>query len=261
MSGSVTGVTTARGPALTGTARSAAERTRFPLFRYSPARALSLPLAFPLIIFGFAFVESVRQSPRLWWSFVGAGIVLLAWNAVLFRSLPRARRVLTIDIVLKKQHYLQACAQGSVLLYWGWYWPNVYESAHLIAAQLAFAYGFDILLSWSRRDTYTLGFAPLPVVFSINLFLWFKEEWFYLQFFMVALGFAAKELIRWNKEGACTHVFNPSSFPLAVFALALMLTGMSDITWGKEIAITQFYPPHIYLMLFLIGLPGSISLA
>ena len=32
---------------------------------------------------------------------------------------------------------------------------------------------------------------------------------------------------------------------------------MSDVTWGKEIAITQFYPPHIYLILFLIGLPGQ----
>ena len=36
-----------------------------------------------------------------------------------------------------------------------------------------------------------------------------------------------------------------------------MLTGTSDITWGQEIAITQFYPPHIYLMLFLVGLPGQ----
>ena len=36
-----------------------------------------------------------------------------------------------------------------------------------------------------------------------------------------------------------------------------MLTGTSDITWGPDIAITQFYPPHIYLMLFLVGLPGQ----
>ena len=29
------------------------------------------------------------------------------------------------------------------------------------------------------------------------------------------------------------------------------------MTWGKEIASTQFYPPHMYLVLFLIGLPGQ----
>ena len=86
-----------------------------------------------------------------------------------------------------------------------------------------FAYAFDMLLTWSRRDTYVLGFAPFPVIFSINLFLWFKPDWFYLQFLMVALGFAAKELIRWDKDGRRTHIFNPSSFPLAVFSLGLLL--------------------------------------
>ena len=85
-----------------------------------------------------------------------------------------------------EQHYLQACAQGSVLLYWGWCWRQVCDSAHLIAAQLLFAYAFDMLLTWSRRDAYVLGFGPFPVIFSINLFLWFKPDWFYLQFLMVA---------------------------------------------------------------------------
>ncbi len=42
-----------------------------------------------------------------------------------------------------------------------------------------------------------------------------------------------------------------------MFSLALILTGTSDLTWGQEIASTQFYPPHMYLMLFLIGLPGQ----
>jgi hypothetical protein len=74
---------------------------------------------------------------------------------------------------------------------------------------------------------------------------------------MLALGFAAKELIRWNKQGRDTHLFNPSSFSLMVFSLALILTGTTDITWGKEIAITQFYPPHMYLFIFLIGLPAQ----
>ena len=131
------------------------------------------------------------------------------------------------------------------------------SSAHFILAQLLFAYAFDMLLCWSRRDTYVLGFGPFPVIFSINLFLWFKPDWFYLQFVMVAVGFAAKELIRWKKDGRSVHIFNPSSFPLAVFSLGLLAAGASDMTWGQEIATTQFYPPHMYLMLFLVGLPGQ----
>ena len=225
--------------------------------RLSPMRAVGLPLGLTLALLGLGLLESVGQNPRLLWSFVGAGITFLTWIAVLFGSALRSGRTLTLEIVPRKQHYVQACAQGSVLLYWGWYWAQVYDSGYLIAAQLVFAYAFDMLLGWSRRDTYTLGFAPFPVIFSINLFLLFKQDWFYLQLVMVAIGFAAKDLISWNKEGLRAHIFNPSSFPLAVFSLALILTDTTDLTWGKEIAITQFYPPHMYLMLFLIGLPGQ----
>ena len=164
---------------------------------------------------------------------------------------------MSFTIVLRKQHYLQACAQASVLLYWGLYWSPVFDALPLVAAQLLFAYGFDMLLGWSRRDDYTLGFGPFPVIFSINLFLWFKPDWFAFQFLMVGLGFAAKELIAWERDGRRVHIFNPSSFPLAIFSLALILSGTSDLTWGQEIASTQFYPPHMYTMLFLIGLPGQ----
>ena len=225
--------------------------------RLSPMWAVGLPLGLTLALLGLGLLESVGQNPRLLWSLLGAGITLLVWIAVLFGSVRCSGRTLTLDIVPRKQHYVQACAQCSVLLYWGWYWAQVYDSAYLIAAQLLFAYAFDMLLCWSRRNTYTLGFGPFPVIFSINLFLLFKQDWFYLQLVLVALGFAAKDLISWNKEGLRTHIFNPSSFPLAVFSLALILTSSTDLTWGREIAISQFYPPHMYLMLFLIGLPGQ----
>ena len=223
----------------------------------SPLQASGLTLLSVLALCAFGLFDVVRQNRNLLWSFLGAAAVLLAWNAIVFASAARTRRTFVLEIVLRKQHYLQACAQGSVLLYWGWYWREVYDSAYLIAAQLIFAYVFDMLLCWSRRDIYTMGFGQFPVVFSINLFLWFKPNWFYLQFAMVALGFAAKELIRWTRDGRRVHIFNPSSFPLAVFSLGLILTGTSGITWANDIATTQFYPPYIYVVLFLVGLPGQ----
>jgi len=221
------------------------------------ARPLALPLAFTLALLACGLPGSARANPTLLWSLAAAGAALVAWSALLFRSVRRRPRDLAVEVVVRKQHYVQACAQATVLLYWGWHWPQVYASVPLLAAQLAFAYAFDMLLCWSRRDTYTLGFGPFPIIFSINLFLWFKPDWFYFQFLMVALGFTAKEIIRWEKDGRRAHIFNPSSFPLAVFSLSLLLTGMSDVTWGREIAVTQFFPPHMYLLLFLIGLPGQ----
>ena len=218
-------------------------------------RALLLPFAFTVGLASLTFIAAVRQNPKVLWAFLGASGGVCAWNAALL-VLARGR-TLTVDVVLKKQHYLQACIQGSLLMYWGWYWPPVYAHLPFILAQLVFAYAFDMLLVWSRRDTYALGFAPFPVVVSINLFLWFKPDWFYLQFALVALGLAAKELIHWNRDGRSVHIFNPSSFPLAIFSVVLLATGKSDITWGQEIATTQFYPPHMYLVLFLLGMPGQ----
>ena len=193
----------------------------------------------------------------LFWSFAGAAAVLAVWAAILLITTRRRGRTLTLEFAPKPQHYLQACLQTAIFAYWGWYWRQVYDAAWLIIAQLLFAYAFDMLLTWSRRDRYTLGFLPFPIVFSTNLFLWFKPDWFYFQFMMIALGFAAKEFIRWNKDGRDTHVFNPSSFSLMVFSLALIFTGTTGMTWGKEIAITQFYPPHMYLFIFLVGLPAQ----
>jgi hypothetical protein len=62
-----------------------------------------------------------------------------------------------------RQHYLQACQQGAVILYWGYYWREVYHAAPLIAAQLLFAYGFDSFLSWTHRRKFVLGFGPFPI--------------------------------------------------------------------------------------------------
>src|SRR5438128_12428975 len=177
-------------------------------FVLSPLAACGLALVFTLGLVGIGQLEAVRRNHLVFRSFLTAEAVLGVWTASLFWSSVSLARRFTLQIVPRKQHYLQACAQGSVLVYWGWYWPTVYESAHLIAAQLVFAYAVDLLLTWSRRDTYALGFGPFPVVFSINLFLWFREDWFYLQFLMVAVGFAAKEMIRWDRDGRRVHIFN-----------------------------------------------------
>ena len=221
-------------------------------------RVLLLPLAFTAALAAMSLLPVVMGNAHLRWAFVGAATVLGGWNGLLLAKTRRQRRVLTVNVVLRPQHYIQACAQGVLLLYWGWYWREVYDAAYLLAAQLLFAYAFDILLSWTRRDTYTLGFSPFPVIFSINLFLWFKADWFYMQFLLIAVGFVAKEFMRWEKDGRRVHIFNPSSFPLGLFSLGLLVTGTTAVTWGQEIATTLYYAPQIYLIIFLVSLPGQL---
>ncbi len=212
-----------------------------------------LPLPFLLGLFSLTLVPGVRENASTLWSVLGAAGALAFW----YLALLAIRGPLSFEVALHKQHYIQACVQGSVLVYWGWFWPDVYTFAPLLLAQVFFAYAFHMLLLWSRGATVPLGFGVFPIVISINLFLWFKPDWFYLQFVLVALGIAAKEFLTWERDGRRRHIFNPSSFPLAVLSIVLLATGANDITRGQEIAVTQFYPPYMYVFLFLVALPGQ----
>ena len=214
-------------------------------------RVLWVPLALALSLAMLSLAPRVQGSPVLVRSFWAAAMVLVIWQFALFVRVSASR---FLRVEARPQHYLQATIQVLVFAYWGYYWRAVYDYAWLLAAQLVFAYAFDMLLSWSRRETYVVGFGPFPIIFSINLFLWFRDEWFYLQFVMIALGFMGKEFVRWNRDGRRVHIFNPSACSLALFSLVLIATNTSDLTWGREIATTLSLAPHIYLFLFLTGL-------
>jgi Flp pilus assembly protein TadD len=223
----------------------------------SPAWAVAIPLTFSALVAAAALLPKIAQTPARW-SCLGAAAFLVVWGTLLLVTAARRHRTLSVEISARKQHYMQACAHLTIYLYWAAYWEGVHDAAPLIAAQLVFAYALDALLSWSRRDTFTLGFGPFPIIFSTNLFLWFKPEWFYLQFLMVAVGFCAREFLRWHRDGRYVHIFNPSSLPLSIISIGLILTHNTNLTWGQEIAKTQLYPPHMYLVIFLVSLPGQV---
>jgi hypothetical protein len=224
--------------------------------RAASTRTLALPVACGIVLLGFGLLGI--RTPGLFATFAGAGIGVLAWTAWLHRSVVRSGRTIVLEAAVRKHHWVQACAQTAVLLYWGWHVRFVYAFLPLIVAQLVFAYAVDSLLTLTRRDRYPVGFGPFPVILSINLFLWFRPEWFFFQFAMILVGYLAKELIRWERDGRSAHIFNPSSFPLAVASVGLILASASDITLGTAIATTQFYPPHMYAAIFLVSLPGQI---
>ena len=221
---------------------------------WSGEKILALPA---LAAFGLLFISlqsRVQDNRILLASTLGAGAVLLLWLGWQWIGCQRDGDYPVIRILPRPQHYVQAMVQSSVFLYWGYYWSPVYDHFWLLLAQLLFAYGFDMLLAWSRRREYLLGFGPFPIIFSINLFLWFRDDWFYLQYIMLAAGFMGKEYVRWMRDGRSVHIFNPSAFALGLFSLALIVTGTTGLTWGREIASTLTLAPNIYAFLFLAGL-------
>ena len=215
---------------------------------------LTVPLTLTASLFALSFVPRVQAHPVLVQSFWTAALLLLVWQMALSIHLAKRGAFRTLETGVRPQHYVQSIVQLAVFAYWGWYWSPVYDHAWLIVGQLLFAYAFDMLLSWSRRERHVVGFGPFPIIFSTNLFLWFRDDWFFLQFLMIAIGFLGKEFVRWNRDGRRVHIFNPSAFSLGLFSLALITTGTTPISWGEEIATTLTLAPSIYLFLFLVGL-------
>jgi hypothetical protein len=216
--------------------------------------AFGVPLVLTAGLLLLSFHPRVQSEQALVWSFWATAAVLLGWLALLVL---RARHGPGPSLRVpppRAQHYIQSCCQLAVYAYWGWFWPPVYDYAPLLVGQLLMAYTFDMLLTWSRREEYQLGFGPWPIVLSTNLFLWFKDEWFVFQFLLVAVGFLGKQFVRWERDGRRVHIFNPSAFTLAVFSIVLLATGTTDATWGPEINTTFSLGPWIYTVLFVIGL-------
>lgn len=204
-------------------------------------------------LLALSFLPRIQRSIDLvhvFWAVVGG--LLLIFGAILL--VPSRREGLRIRFIARAPHYVQAIVQTGVYAYWGWYWRPVYDQAALILAQIIFVYALDLLVSLAKRRQWVLGFGPFPIIFSTNLFLWFKDDWFFLQFAMIALGVLGKEFITWKRNGRRVHIFNPSAFALSVASVLLLATHNTALSWGYEIANTLSYPQHIYLWIFLLGL-------
>jgi len=206
------------------------------------------------LLAAFSLIPWVAANPRLAGSIWAAAAALLVLLVLVRHRAARAGRVLTYTVVPKPVHYVQLTMHTSIYLYWGWYWREVYHYAPLIVAQIVFVYVLDMLVCWSRRDQWILGFGPFPIVLSTNLFLWFKDDWFFLQFLLVSTGVLCKEFVTWKRDGRRTHIFNPSAIALTIFSIGLLITHSTYITWGEEVAVSQGRPPHIYLEIFAVGL-------
>ena len=237
-----------KNPASRNKPSSPDKRSGFSLNNFRVTGVLTLGLVL------LSFVPRVQGNQVLVYSFWGAVAVLAAWQLFQIFQARQEQSSQGFFVLLRPQHYIQAMVQCSVYLYWGYYWRPVYDHFWLIISQILFAYTFDMLLSWSRKRDYTLGFGPIPIILSVNLFLWFRDDWFYLQFLMIAIGFMGKEYVRWQREGRSVHIFNPSAFALGIFSLILIATNTTSLTWGQEIASTLTLAPNIYTFLFLIGL-------
>lgn len=213
------------------------------------------PLLLAALLLAFLLAPPVRGSAGYTTAFLGASGFLAGWSLLLWVLVRRGGRCFAIELAPPRpQHYIQASVQICIYIYWGWYWRDVYANAPLFLAQFVFLYAFDALLTWTRGRPWRLGFGPLPIILSTNVFIWFREDWYSYQFLLVALGALGKEFVRWTRDGRRTHIFNPSAFTLAIFSVVLLVTDATDATWAERIATTFTHPPYIFTVVFCLGL-------
>ncbi len=213
-----------------------------------------IPLGFILLFFSFSFLPRVQLNENLIYTFWGITAALVLFYLLVLFGILKNKVSPSIRFVPRPSHYVQAVVHFGVYGYWGAFVSQVFFQMPLIFAQIVFLYALDVLMSWARGREWRFGFGMFPIIFSTNLFLWFKDDVFYLQFAMVTVGALAKEFITWNKEGRRTHIFNPSAFSLSVASLLLIATNNTDISWGQAIAETIAYPEHMFLCIFLLSL-------
>ncbi len=217
-------------------------------------KLITIPLALILFFFALSFTDRVQQNETLTLTFqLISGIFFLLYLGLLYTSSRQLHGAET-KVILVKAHYVQLIMHLCIFIYWGMYWPQVYDQAVLILAQLVFVHVIDLLFRWYRRDTWLLGFGRFPIIFSTNLFLWFRDDWFYYQFIMIGFGMLAKEIFTWNLNGRKVHIFNPSAISLAVASMLLIITHNTGISWGSEISNTLSIPPYMYILIFTLGL-------
>ena len=207
---------------------------------------------FTTALLALTLLPRVRENPALTWSFWGAAAVLLVWQAVLLiggqrrsgrSSCHAAASALRPGDLSSEFTPTGDGTGGRSTTTPGCWWRSCCSRTPSTCCCRGRA-----------ASSYALGFGPFPIVFSTNLFLWFRDDWFYLQFLLVAVGFLGKEFVRWERRAGASTSSTPPPSHSRLFSLVLIATGTTHLTWGQEIATTLSLAPHIYLYLFLVGL-------
>lgn len=204
--------------------------------------------------FAVLFSAAAEKSQPLFITLLTANLLMIAALGLAFWRKSKLRERWPIEYSARPVHYLQAMAQGSVYLYWSRFYDGVAEFAPLIAYQLAFAFLFHFLVSVLVRKKFSLGFSIVPIIFSINLFMWAQPDYFFLQIAMVMIAILSKfYLVRLNEQGKLVHIFNPSALPMALLALLVVIPGWNFLVSSREVVQSYFLVPHFYLFVFLVG--------
>ena len=221
-------------------------------------KILTAAFVLDTMLLGAAFLPRFQRSPALAASLIGAAVLCGVWLAIIGLRGRGKDEPHSGHVMIRSPHWVQIIMHSLIYGYWGYYVPQVPDYVPLLLSQVGLAYLLDIGFAWSRGRSYQIGFGPIPIIFSTNLFLWFKDDWYYLQYAMVLVIFLAREFLRWERKGRNVHIINPSAAGLFVLSIGVIATFNTGVTWGEDIAFTLGRGPYMYEVIFVCGLVVQI---
>ncbi len=174
-------------------------------------------------------------------------------RTALEEALGRVLRV-PVHLRLKWTHLVQASVQALLLVYWAVYSRGARTQLRTIAALVVFAFAFDHLVSRLRYRSWIVSLAPIPLVFSANLFVWFEPRTAFLSYAVVALALASKHLV--HRGGR--HVFNPSAF--GVCAVGVLCLAAPQRFGELDLAHPLNITPNMLELVLFVGLVSMVRM-
>jgi len=165
---------------------------------------------------------------------------------------------ITRSVRLRPNHMIPATFQVLIFGYWALYWEPLIHHGWALAVQLLFAYTLDLAIGvWTER-TWRIGLAPVPIVLSTNLFVWFTGAGFWLFFLVAAIALFSKAAIR-RESG---HIFNPSALGLALVGLVCIPLPAPEFCYdiAHELNVTPSMTEFLILVALLAQLRVPIVL-
>lgn len=216
------------------------------------------PGAFLVGVSALCQVLGPRAPATLVSAIVQTGIalgVLGFWALALGRRDGLRSRPVTVSFAWNPKQLVQIAAQSTVLCYWALYFPGVAARWPFLLLQLGFTLAADFVCNWAFRGRLTAGSAVLPIVISINFFLWFDASNFGEGLAVFALAVLSKGLWRWKHDPE-RHIFNPSAIAVAIAGVYYFLSGKDTF-----IALDGFLglPPNMAEVVMLAGLLVQVA--
>jgi hypothetical protein len=185
----------------------------------------------------------------------GAALVALCVAVIVRRS---GGGAISTSVRLRPNHMIPATFQVLIFGYWALYWEPLMGHAWALGVQLLFAYTLDLAIGvWTER-TWRVGLAPVPIVLSTNLFVWFTGSGFWLFFLIAAIALFSKAALK-RTSG---HIFNPSALGLALVGLVCIPLPAPEFCYdiAHELNVTPSMTEFLILVALLAQLRVPIVL-